>query len=66
MVRHHRNRIVEPDDLTDAVDGLGRSIIHALHPPAEHGRLGQRCDLHAGRPRIDTVDRGAVDLGGRI
>jgi hypothetical protein len=66
VVGDDRDRIVEPHDLAHALDGERRRIIHALQPPAEHGRLRQRRDLHAGRPDVDAVDSGAVDLRRRI
>jgi hypothetical protein len=37
-------------------DGFGRSVVHALHTPAEDRRLGQGRDLHARRPDVDAID----------
>ena len=66
MVGHDGDGVVEPHDLTHALDGLGRRIIHALHAAAEDRRLRQRRDLHARRPNIDAVDGRAVDLRRRV
>jgi len=66
VIRHHGDRVIEPDDLADAPNGLGRDIIHALHAPAKHRRLCERCDLHPGWPRVDAIVRRAVDLGRRV
>ena len=54
--------VVEPHDLTHALDGFGRRIVHALHATAEDGRLRKGRDLHARRPNVDAVDRRAIDL----
>ena len=35
IVGHDGNSIVEPHDLVDALDSLGRRIIHVLQPAAE-------------------------------
>ena len=66
MVGHDRDGIVEPHDLAHALDGLGRRIVHALHPAAEDGRLRQGRDLHARRPDVDAVDGRSVDLRRRV
>ena len=66
MVRHDGDGVVEPDDLTHALDRLGGRIIHALHAAAEDRRLGKRGDLHAGRPGVDAVHRRPVDLAGCV
>ena len=66
MVGHDRDGVVEPYDLTHALDGLGRRIIQVLHATAEDRRLRKGCDLHARRPNVDAVDGGAVDLGRRV
>ncbi len=62
MVRHDGDGVIKPDDLAHTVDGLSRYVVQALHAPAEHWRLHQRGDLHAGRANVDTVDCGPVDL----
>ncbi len=62
MVGYDGDGIVEPYELTHALDGLGRRVIHALHPTAEHGRLRKGRDLNPGRPNVDAIDRRAVDL----
>ena len=56
VIGHDGDGIVEPDDLAHALDGLGRGVVHALHAAAEHRRLRQRRDLHAGRARVDAID----------
>ena len=66
MVGHDRDGVVEPHDLTHALDCLGRRIIHALHATAEDGRLRERGDLHARRPNVDAIDGRSVDLGRRV
>ena len=66
MVGHDRNGIVEPHDLTHALDGLGRRIIHALQTTAEDGRLRERRELHPRRPGVDAIDRRSVDFRRRI
>ena len=66
MVGHDRDGIVEPHDLTHALDGLGCRIIHALHASAEDGRLCKGRDLHAGRPNVDAIDGRSVDLRRRV
>ena len=66
VIRDDGDGIVEVHDLAHAVDRLGGRIVHALHAPAEDGRLRQRRDLHARRPRIDAVDGGTVHLPGKI
>jgi hypothetical protein len=40
MVGHDSDGVVEPYDLTHALDRLGGRIIHALHATAEHRRFG--------------------------
>ena len=50
MVGHDGDGIVEPHDLTHALDGLGLRIVHALHATAEDRRLRERRDLDARRP----------------
>jgi hypothetical protein len=45
MVGHDRDGVVEPYDLTHALDGLGSRITHALHTTAEDGRLCKGRDL---------------------
>ena len=62
VIGDDRDGVVEPHDLAHTLDGLGRRIVHALQAAAEHGRLRQRCDLHAGRTSVDAIDRRAVDL----
>ncbi len=66
VIGHDRDRVVEPHDLAHALDGLCRRLIEALHASAGHRRLRERCDLHAGRARVDAIDRSAVDLCGGI
>ncbi len=66
VVGDDRDGVVEPHDLTHALDGLGRRIIHALHATAEDGRLRKRRDLHARRPNVDAVDGRSVDLRRRV
>ena len=66
MVGHDGDGVVEPHDLTHALDGLGRRIIHALHATAEDGRLRKGRDLHARRPNVDAIDGRSVDLRRRI
>ena len=66
MVGHDGDRIVEPYDLTHALDGLGRRIIHALHTTAEDRRLGEGRDLHALRTNVDAIDGRSVDLRRRV
>ena len=44
MVGHDGNRIVQPHDLTHAFDCLGRRVVDAFQPAAEHGRLRERRD----------------------
>jgi hypothetical protein len=66
MIGDYRNGVVEPHDLPHAFDGFCRRILDALHASAEHRRLRQSRDLHARRASIDAVDRGPINLGGRI
>ena len=56
VVGHDSDGVVKPHDLTHAVDGLGRRIIQVLHAATEHGRLRERRDLHARRPRVNAED----------
>ena len=49
VVGHDRDRVVELDDLTHALERHGRSGIHALHPTAKDRRLRKRRDLHSRR-----------------
>jgi hypothetical protein len=49
MVGPTGDGVVEPYDLTHALDGLGRRIIHALHATAEDRRLRKGRDLPGGR-----------------
>ena len=58
--------VVELHDLAHALDGLGGRVVDALQLTTEHRRLRQRGDLHAGRTRVDAIDRRAVDLGRRV
>jgi hypothetical protein len=37
MVGHDGDGIVEPNDLTHALDGFGRCIVHALHTTPKTG-----------------------------
>ena len=62
MVGHHRDGVVEPNDLTHALDGLGRGIVDALHATAENGGLRKRRELHARQPNIDAIDGRSIDL----
>ena len=66
VVGHDGDGVVEPHDLTHALDGFGRRIVHALDTAAEDGRLRERRDLHAGRPNVDAIDRRSVDLRRRV
>ena len=66
MVGHDGHGVVEPYDLTHTLDGLGRSIIEALHTAAKDGRLCKGRDLHARRPNVDAIDGRSVDLRRRI
>ena len=66
MIGHDRDGVVEPHDLTHALDGLGLRIIDALHATAEDRRLRERRDLHARRPRVDAIDGRSVDLRRRV
>src|ERR1700681_829399 len=50
MVGYDRDGVVEPYDLTHALDSLGLRIIDALHATAENGRLREGPNLHARRP----------------
>src|SRR5260370_35888550 len=55
MVGHDGDGVVEPHDLTHALDGLGRRIVDALHAAAEDRRLRKGLDLHARRPNVDYI-----------
>ena len=66
VIGDDRDGVVEPHDLAHALDRLGRAVVDALHAPAEDGRLRERRDLHAGRPSVDAVDRGSIDLRRRV
>jgi hypothetical protein len=66
VIGHDCDGVVQPDDLTNALDGLRRPIVDALDASAVHRRLRERRDLHAGRPGIDAIDRRPVDLAGRV
>ena len=66
MVGHDRDGVVEPYDLTHALDGLGLRIVHALHATAEDGRLCEGRDLHARRPSVDAIHGRSVDLRRRV
>src|SRR5262249_48806936 len=62
MVSHHGDGVVEPYDLTHALNGLGCRIIHALQATPEDGGLCKGRDLHSRRPNVDAIDGGSVDL----
>ena len=66
MVGHDGDGVVEAYDLTHALDGLGRRIIHALRTAAEHGRLCKGSDLHARWPNVDTINGRSVDFRRRV
>ena len=66
MIGHDGDGVVEPHDLTHALDGLGRRIVHALHATAEDRRLRKGRDLHAWRPNVDAIDGRSVDLRRRV
>jgi hypothetical protein len=51
MIGHDGDSIAEPHDLADVLESLGYDIVHALHSAAEHKRLHQCRDLHAGAER---------------
>ncbi len=56
MIGNDGDGVVEPHDLTHAVDSLGGGIVEILHAAAEHGRLRKRRDFHARRPSVDAED----------
>ena len=62
MIGNDGDGVVEPHNLTDTLDGLGRRIIHTFHSTAEDGRLRKGRNLHAGRPNIDAVNGRSIDL----
>ena len=62
VIGNNRYGIVEPHDLAHALDSFRCGVIDALYAPAEHRRLRQCRDLHAGRARVDPIDCAAVDL----
>ena len=66
MIGYDRDGVVEPHDLTHALDGLGRRIIQVLHTTAEDWRLRKGRDLHTPRPNIDAINGSSVDLRRRI
>src|SRR5256885_16194555 len=66
MIGDDGDGVVELDDLTHALDGLGRRVIHALHTTAEHGGLRKGRNLDARRPDVDAIDGRAVDLRRRV
>ena len=66
VVGHDGDGIVEPHDLTHALDDLGRCIVHALYSAAKHRRLRQGRDLHARRANVDAIDGRSIDLGRRV
>ena len=66
MVGNNGDGVVEPHDLTHALDRLGRRVVHALHATAEDGRLRERRDFHARRSSVDAIDGRSVDLGWSI
>src|SRR6516165_3592921 len=61
-----RDGIVEAHDLAHTLDGLRCRIVQALDASAEHRRLRERCDFHAGKPDIDAVNRRSIDFQRRI
>jgi hypothetical protein len=66
VVGHDRDGVVEPHDLTHALNRHGRFVIHALHAPAKDRRLRKRRDLHSRRPNVDAKDGRSVDLRRRV
>jgi hypothetical protein len=66
MVSDDGHGVIEPHDLTHALDVLGRSIVHTLHTTAKDRRLRKGGDLNARRPNIDAIDGRSIDLGGRV
>ena len=66
VVGHDGDGIVELHDLAHALDGLGRRIVHALHPTAEDRRLRKGRDLQARQLDVDAIDGRAVDFGRRV
>ncbi len=72
VVGHHGNRLVEPDDLAHALDGLRLAVIEASYLASEDRTRGDRGDLHPWQPHVDAKLRRAVyfcrsiePLGGR-
>ena len=66
VIGNNGDGVVEAHDLAHASDGFGCGIVNALHAPAENGRLCKGRDFHAGRPNVDAINRGAIDLRRRV
>ncbi len=61
-VRHHRDRVLEPDHLKDAAAPGDLALVDGFHRAAEHRAFDDGRPHHVRHFEIDTVLRGAVDL----
>ncbi|MGA7863113.1 MAG: hypothetical protein WA709_12595 [Stellaceae bacterium] len=66
VVGHDGDGVVEPYDLTHALDGLGGRVVDVIQPASEDRRLRKGCDLHAQGSSVDAIDGRPVDLCRRI
>jgi hypothetical protein len=66
VVADHRDQVVQHDDLADAGNLFRGAVVDLADLAAEHWTGGDRCELHARKDRVDTVDGLAVDLVRRV
>ena len=66
MVGDHGHGLVDPDHLAHALDRARRRLVQRFRLAAEHGRDGDRRDLHPRQLRVDAEFRVAIDFVRRV
>ena len=66
VIGHHRDRVVEDDDLADPFDRLCLAVVDADQLATDHGTRGDGGDLHSRQLDVDAELRGPIHLPGGI